>query len=105
MEEAERQQLVASSGLTHKIEWLEEQRRVWEERKQTATLQIEECRNALQALSDRLAAMEMTLTLSSGDRDELDQRIHQHEKINPAFWLISFRWGGYRRHGGIVING
>ena len=26
--EAERQQLVTSSGLTHKIEWLEEQRRV-----------------------------------------------------------------------------
>ncbi|EOY5552353.1 hypothetical protein ACP7G8_005440, partial [Klebsiella pneumoniae] len=102
---AERQQLVTSSGLTHKIEWLEEQRRVWEERKQTATLQIEECRNALQTLSDRLAAMEMTLTLSSGDRDELDQRIHQHEKNKPAFWLISFRWGGYRRHGGIVING
>nr|QTX14777.1 hypothetical protein [Klebsiella pneumoniae] len=57
---------------------------MWEERKQTATLQIEECRNALQTLSDRLAAMEMTLTLSSGDRDELDQRIHQHEKNKPG---------------------
>ncbi|HBZ2594477.1 TPA: viral (Super1) RNA helicase, partial [Klebsiella pneumoniae] len=91
--EAERQQLVTSSGLTHKIEWLEEQRRVWEERKQTATFQIEECRNALQALSDRLAAMEMTLTLSSGDRDELDQRIHQHEKNKPGLLANLFSLG------------
>ncbi|MEI4919905.1 viral (Super1) RNA helicase, partial [Klebsiella pneumoniae] len=90
---AERQQLVTSSGLTHKIEWLEEQRRVWEERKQTATLQIEECRNALQTLSDRLAAMEMTLTLSSGDRDELDQRIHQHEKNKPGLLANLFSLG------------
>ena len=93
VEEAERQQLVTSSGLTHKIEWLEEQRRVWEERKQTATLQIEECRNALQALSDRLAAMEMTLTLSSGERDELDQRIHQHEKNKPGLLANLFSLG------------
>ncbi|MFQ0094257.1 hypothetical protein ACH63W_00105, partial [Klebsiella pneumoniae] len=67
--------------------------RVWEERKQTATLQIEECRNALQTLSDRLAAMEMTLTLSSGDRDELDQRIHQHEKNKPGLLANLFSLG------------
>ncbi len=39
--------------------------------------------------------MEMFLTLSSGERDELNQRIHRHEKNKPAFWLISFRWGGF----------
>jgi chromosome segregation ATPase len=83
---------------------VEEQRRVWEERKQTATLQIEECRNALQTLSDRLAAMEMTLTLSSGDRDELDQRIHQHEN-KPGLLANLFSLGRISRHGGIVING
>ncbi|HIG5938801.1 DEAD/DEAH box helicase [Klebsiella pneumoniae] len=96
-EETERQQLVHSSGLTHEMAWLEEQREVWEERKQTATLQIEECQLAIQALSDELAAMEMTVTLSSGERADLDQRIHQHEKNKPGLLANLFSFGQVSR--------
>lgn len=37
--------------------------------------------------------MEMTLTLSSGERDELDQRIHQHEKNKPGLLANLFSLG------------
>ncbi|MBL2359326.1 hypothetical protein ELJ27_33250, partial [Klebsiella pneumoniae] len=82
---------------THEMAWLEEQREVWEERKQTATLQIEECQLAIQALSDELAAMEMTVTLSSGERADLDQRIHQHEKNKPGLLANLFSFGQVSR--------
>ncbi|HHG1616491.1 hypothetical protein AAHX86_26205 (plasmid) [Klebsiella pneumoniae] len=37
--------------------------------------------------------MEMTLTLSSGERDVLDQRIHQHEKNKPGLLANLFSLG------------